>query len=297
MNQNRTATIGMYSDRVALSIRQTDRKGNSFCLYRKEIEGDFFEKGEVDTDRLAGQTQKLIALSEQMLCDEIVCLGYGVLRYASPKVQEQLERKLSRKVEALSGCRQVQAAREGMAYQAQLGNLPQTGCQLGVYSSDLSTQIFRMDGSLSGESIPLGWRMIAQMYDGIVPSRVEEERLRQEIRGMLSVGTQDGVQRIQAAGLDAAFRFLLLLSGAAPGRTGHVCLEKGRCASVFRFLRNPSLCWTTLIEQASGCFPQKVFCQLLILETILSVFGAQEAALCRMCLEDHVYKQEKILIK
>ena len=161
-----------------------------------------------------------------------------------------------------------------------------------MHSSDMSTQIFSMNRE-SGwqESFPLGWRFLWQKYGSLVPDRVEEEQMRQEIKMMLemtSLPKQSGCGRLCAAGLDAAARFLWLTAGSAERPGEGICIEREIFGQLFRALRNPSLRWLGTLEQAGGLFPQKVFCQLLILETVMEHLGVREALLGRVCLEDYL---------
>ena len=80
-----------------------------------------------------------------------------------------------------------------------------------------------------------------------------------------------GVSQIRVAGMDGLHRFVLLLSGSIEKNKEGVVLEQEQLGSILRFLRNPSLHWMPVLEQASGVFPQKVFCQLLILESVLKI--------------------------
>ena len=50
----RCAVIGLYTDRMAMSVMQRGEQG-SFCLYRRQWEGELLDQqGELDVERLAG---------------------------------------------------------------------------------------------------------------------------------------------------------------------------------------------------------------------------------------------------
>lgn len=42
--ETRVARIGIYTDKMVLSVMEQDGEGKSFCLYRKEITGGLFGK-------------------------------------------------------------------------------------------------------------------------------------------------------------------------------------------------------------------------------------------------------------
>ena len=278
--ETRVARIGIYTDKMVLSVMEQDGEGKSFCLYRKETQEDFLGKhGQVDREKLLLEAGKMMELSQKLLCDQTVCVGYG----------------LGIPVQTISGICQAQAAKFGMMQTSQKDDT------VGVFSSDLSTQIFMMDAQEGTEqSFPIGWRSVAQRYSGIIPNRMEEEELRREIRDVFSsIPTlhRGGVSQIRVAGMDGLHRFVLLLSGSIEKNKEGVVLEQEQLGSILRFLRNPSLHWMPVLEQASGVFPQKVFCQLLILESVLKSTQAKKVTLCKICLEDHLYKEERLVVK
>lgn len=294
--ETRVARIGIYTDKMVLSVMEQDGEGKSFCLYRKETQEDFLGKhGQVDREKLLMEAGKMMELSQKLLCDQTVCVGYGLLRYQPDDFRRELEQSLGIPVQTISGICQAQAAKSGMMQTSQKDDT------VGVFSSDLSTQIFMMDAQEGTEqSFPIGWRSIAQRYSGIIPNRMEEEELRREIRDVFSsIPTlhRGGVSQIRVAGMDGLHRFVLLLSGSMEKNKEGVVLEQEQLGSILRFLRNPSLHWMPVLEQASGVFPQKVFCQLLILESVLKSTQAKKVTLCKICLEDHLYKKERLVVK
>ena len=294
--ETRVARIGIYTDKMVLSVMEQDGEGKSFCLYRKETQEDFLGKhGQADQEKLLLEADKMMELSQKLLCDQTVCVGYGLLRYQPDDFRRELEQSLGIPVQTVSGIRQAQAAKSGMMQTSQKDDT------VGVFSSDLSTQIFMMDAQEGTEqSFPIGWRSVAQRYSGIIPNRMEEEELRREIRDIFSsIPTlhRGGVSQIRVAGMDGLHRFVLLLSGSMDKNKEGVVLEQEQLGSILRFLRNPSLHWMPVLEQASGVFPQKVFCQLLILESVLKSTQAKNVTLCKICLEDHLYKEERLVVK
>lgn len=273
--ETRVARIGIYTDKMVLSVMEQDGEGKSFCLYRKETQEDFLGKhGQADREKLLLEAGKMMELSQKLLCDQTVCVGYGLLRYQPDDFRKELEQSLGIPVQTVSGIRQAQAAKAGMVQTSQKDDT------VGVFSSDLSTQIFMMDTQEGTEqSFPIGWRSVAQRYSGIIPNRMEEEELRREIRDVFSsIPTlhRAGASQIRVAGMDGLHRFVLLLSGSIEKNKEGVVLEQERLGNILRFLRNPSLHWMPVLEQASGIFPQKVFCQLLILESVLKSTQAKK---------------------
>lgn len=294
--ETRVARIGIYTDKMVLSVMEQDGEGKSFCLYRKETQEDFLGKhGQADQEKLLLEAGKMMELSQKLLCDQTVCVGYGLLRYQPDDFRRELEQSLGIPVQTISGICQAQAAKSGMMQTSQKNDT------VGVFSSDLSTQIFMMDAQEGTEqSFPIGWRSVAQRYSGIIPNRMEEEELRREIRDVFSsIPTlhRGGVSQIRVAGMDGLHRFVLLLSGSMEKNKEGVVLEQEQLGNILRFLRNPSLHWMPVLEQASSIFPQKVFCQLLILESVLKSTQAKKVTLCKICLEDHLYKKERLVVK
>lgn len=211
--ETRVARIGIYTDKMVLSVMEQDGEGKSFCLYRKETQEDFLGKyGQVDREKLLMEAGKMMELSQKLLCDQTVCVGYGLLRYQPDDFRRELEQSLGIPIQTVSGIRQAQAAKSGMMQTSQKDDT------VGVFSSDLSTQIFMMDTQEGTEqSFPIGWRSVAQRYSGIIPNRMEEEELRREIRDVFSsIPTlhRGGVSQIKVAGMDGLHRFVLLLSGS-----------------------------------------------------------------------------------
>lgn len=298
--RRRRAKIGLYSDRMVLSVEETQEDGaSSFCLYRKQLEEDFLNKdGKADCAKILSAAQRLMKTAQELLCAEIFCFGYGLLRYEEPELREYLERELHTAVYAVSGAEQLRAASAAMNVQACAAEQGKSVCEIGMYSSDLSTQLFSCrKGENLQESFPLGWRILWQTCGKIIPDRVEEEQMRQEIKAILErlpLVHEHGAERIQAAGLDAAAKFILLMSGAENRVSETICIERESFAPIFRALRNPSLRWLGTLEQAGGKFPQKVFCQLMILETVMRCLDIKEAVLSQIFLEDYLYSQKQI---
>ena len=252
--ETRVARIGIYTDKMVLSVMEQDGEGKSFCLYRKETQEDFLGKhGQADREKLLLEAGKMMELSQKLLCDQTVCVGYGLLRYQPDDFRKELEQSLGIPVQTVSGIRQAQAAKAGMVQTSQKDDT------VGVFSSDLSTQIFMMDTQEGTEqSFPIGWRSVAQRYSGIIPNRMEEEELRREIRDVFSsIPTlhRAGASQIRVAGMDGLHRFVLLLSGSIEKNKEGVVLEQEQLGNILRFLRNPSLHWMPVLEQASGIFP------------------------------------------
>ncbi len=294
----RRAKIGMYSDRVILSVEETTEGAAPYCLYRREKEGDFWDEfHHTDPQKLAEAVRPMSELAYRLGCSEVVCLGYGVLRYEQETFRQILEETIEEKVVAVSGAEQARAACAAMNELCQ----GQEVCTMGVHSADLSTQLFgNLDGQLWQESFPLGWRNFASSTDGrLIPDRLEEEQMRRKILALLrqtSCPHHHQSVQLMASGFDAVSRFLQLLSGSS-GRTGErLCLDREVFGQLFWLLRDPSLRWLGALEQAAGQFPQKVFVQLLILETLMSFLNVRQVQFCQLCLEDYLCREEKICL-
>lgn len=292
---SRRAKLGIYSDRVVLSVEEHTEEAGNYCLCRKEWEEDFLDaQGCVLRESLLKALERLVVRAKQLDCSQMVCLGCGLLRYDDSGLQQFLGERLGIPVCAVSGSEQSRAACMGMQ-QSVPGSC---GCEAGMHSSDMSTQIFSMNRE-SGwqESFPLGWRFLWQQYGSLVPDRVKEEQMRQEIKMMLemtSLPRERGGGKLCAAGLDAAARFLWLTAGSTERPGEGISIEREIFGQLFRALRNPSLRWLGTLEQAGGLFPQKVFCQLLILETVMEHLGVREAFLGRVCLEDYLQDSQAL---
>lgn len=210
--ETRVARIGIYTDKMVLSVMEQDGEGKSFCLYRKETQEDFLGKhGQVDREKLLLEAGKMMELSQKLLCDQTVCVGYGLLRYQPDDFRRELEQSLGIPVQTISGIRQAQAAKSGMMQTSQKDDT------VGVFSSDLSTQIFMMDAQEGTEqSFPIGWRSVAQRYSGIIPNRMEEEELRREIRDVFFFYP------------DTASRWSVPNQGSGNGWTASICFAAFR---------------------------------------------------------------------
>lgn len=74
--ETRVARIGIYTDKMVLSVMEQDGEGKSFCLYRKETQEDFLGKrDQVDREKLLLEAGKMMELSQKLLCDQTVCVG------------------------------------------------------------------------------------------------------------------------------------------------------------------------------------------------------------------------------
>ena len=93
--ETRVARIGIYTDKMVLSVMEQDGEGKSFCLYRKETQEDFLGKhGQADREKLLLEAGKMMELSQKLLCDQTVCVGYGLLRYQPDDFRRELEQSL-----------------------------------------------------------------------------------------------------------------------------------------------------------------------------------------------------------
>lgn len=95
----RCAVIGLYTDRMAMSVMQRGEQG-SFCLYRRQWEGELLDQqGELDVERLAGVADSFRRLAQKLCCEEVHFCGYGLLRY-----RQGLRRSWSRSWDARCRC-------------------------------------------------------------------------------------------------------------------------------------------------------------------------------------------------
>lgn len=295
----RRAKIGIYSDRLVLSIEEKSEGTAPYCLYRREKEEDFWdETGHINRQKLGEALEQMIELAQKLGCNEIICLGYGVLRYEQEEFRSALEQQIGQQVLAVSGMEQARAACAAMNSQCH----GEEACAIGVNSGDLSTQLFgNSDGQPWQESLPLGWRTFGTSSNGrLVPDRLEEEQLRRKMLALLQqTSCPHHLQnvRLMAGGFDAVSRFLQLLSGGSCRAGERVCLDREVFRQLFWLLRDPSLRWLGALEQAAGLFPQKVFAQLLILETMMTFLQVRQVVLCQLCLEDYLCREETICMR
>ena len=176
----RCAVVGLYTDRMAMSVMQRGEQG-SFCLYRRQWEGELLDQqGELDVERLAGVADSLRRLAQKLCCEEVHFCGYGLLRYRQG-LREELEQKLGCPVQMVSGLQQARAASLGLFGGQSVGR-----GAAGIYSGDLSTQFFGTVGWR--QSVPLGWRALWKQGEGLIPNRVQEEQLRRTARELLARG-------------------------------------------------------------------------------------------------------------
>lgn len=276
----RRAVIGLYTDRMAMSVMQQGEQGR-FCLYRRQWEGELLDgKDQPEWEKLTGVADSFCGLAQKLCCGEIQFCGYGLLRYRQG-LREELEHRLGRPVQVVSGLQQARAARLGLP----------GGQSGGMYSGDLSTQFFRADGW--HQSIPLGWRLLWKQEEGLIPDRIQEERMRRLARELLERGGIRGEKpagRIETGGFDGVARLALLLCGAAQGTP--VCLESENIRQLLFLMHNPSLSWLGPLQKAQPQLPQKIFCQLIILQEAMRALGAGQAALRQIWLEDWLEKDD-----
>ena len=169
----RCAVVGLYTDRMAMSVMQRGEQG-SFCLYRRQWEGELLDQqGELDVERLAGVADSFRRLAQKLCCEEVHFCGYGLLRYRQG-LREELEQKLGCPVQVVSGLQQARVANLGLFDGQSVGR-----GAAGIYSGDLSTQFFGAVGWR--QSVPLGWRVLWKQGEGLIPNRVQEEQLRSDL--------------------------------------------------------------------------------------------------------------------
>ena len=155
----------------------------------------------------------------------------------------------------------------------------------------MSTQFFGAVGWR--QSVPLGWRALWKQGEGLIPNRVQEEQLRRTARELLARGGVHSdlpTPRIDAGGFDGVVRLALLLCGADQDTT--VCLESENIRQLLFLLHNPSLNWLGPLQKAQPQLPQKIFCQLIILQEAMRALGAGQAALRQVWLEDWLEKDD-----
>ena len=77
----RRANIGLYTDRMVLSVQESVQEG-SYCLLRRQVQEDFLnEQGSLDVDKTVQAAEGLAQLAQQLFCSSTTLWGYGVLRY------------------------------------------------------------------------------------------------------------------------------------------------------------------------------------------------------------------------
>lgn len=278
----RRAVIGLYSDGVKMSVSEQAENGQWFCLHRSEEEEDFFaQSGEIDTEKLTESVKRSEELARKLLCEEIALVGYGLLRY-DPNLRQELEEQLNRPVLAVSGREQAKAAWQGMAHSGEIG----------MNSRDFSTQLFYNDPQLSvRDSFPLGWRAVWQ-GSALIPNRFQEAQMRQKAAnllqesGFLKTGEPRDTRLVKAGGMESAAKFLFLTAGESETLRDELTFSRETLERVMRWMREPSLRWTGALERVGGRFPQKVYCQMLILSSVMEYLQADSAQLCHIFLED-----------
>lgn len=239
----------------------------------------------MDVERLAGVADSFRRLAQKLCCEEVHFCGYGLLRYRQG-LREELEQKLGCPVQMVSGLQQARAASLGL-----FGGQSAGRGAAGIYSGDLSTQFFGAVGWR--QSVPLGWRALWKQGEGLIPNRVQEEQLRRTARELLARGGVHSdlpTPRIDAGGFDGVVRLALLLCGADQDTT--VCLESENIRQLLFLLHNPSLNWLGPLQKAQPQLPQKIFCQLIILQEAMRALGAGQAALRQVWLEDWLEKDD-----
>lgn len=276
----RKAVIGLYSDKLVLSVQE-----ENYCIFRKQIEEDFQDaQSKTNILLLAEKIKELTAVCDKLYCQKVVCLGYGLLRY-EPLLKEQLQREILPEVCAVSGTRQAQVVQNKMLSQGK------AGVTAGVYGGDLSSQIFfRRQGQAQLESYPVGWRTLCQ--DGrVIADRVAEEQMRQKLLFILN--NRNGIkpesqEMILAAGFDEAAKFVLIATGEGQKEWDDLVIETESLKALLRMMRTSSLRWLPVLEQVSPMFPQKIFCQLVMLDGMMQFMNTKKVCLKNIWMEDGI---------
>ena len=279
----RRGIIGIYTDRVALSV--VEKQGEGYSIYRKQEERDFVTKeGKLNVSSLIEGILEMGELAGKICCDEILCQGYGLLRYHQG-LAALLKQKLPFPVQEISGIQQGsillrQVFPKGMGDDA-----------AGFWSGDMSTQLVWQENHQHRiESLPLGWRLLSQ--EGVlIPNRIGEERMRQQIRTVFrgrGIRIKEKKSILLAAGLEQMTEFLLWIGGSCPGE---ISITKETLESVMRLMRKESLNCFPALERASELFPQKIFCQLMILRELMELTGADRAKTSSVRLEDQTLEK------
>ena len=64
----RRANIGLYTDRMVLSVQESVQEG-SYCLLRRQVQEDFLnEQGSLDVDKTVQAAEGLAQLAQQLFC-------------------------------------------------------------------------------------------------------------------------------------------------------------------------------------------------------------------------------------
>ena len=107
----RRANIGLYTDRMVLSVQESVQEG-SYCLLRRQVQEDFLnEQGSLDVDKTVQAAEGLAQLAQQLFCSSTNLWGYGVLRYEEG-CRQRVEQRLPTGVQLRAACggRQARAA-------------------------------------------------------------------------------------------------------------------------------------------------------------------------------------------
>ena len=287
----RRANIGLYTDRMVLSVQESVQEG-SYCLLRRQVQEDFLnEQGSLDVDKTVQAAEGLAQLAQQLFCSSTTLWGYGVLRYEEG-CRQRLEQRLPAGMQLRAACggRQARAAASVLQVQSRQ---PIT---IGAHSGDLSTQIFfpgQQADAMEWYSVPLGWRVLWERCSKLVGARTEQENLCQlavQILRKGAVGRPAGEERLCVGGLDSLRRFALCVSANKSSRQ-EVTLDRELLFELGRLLRNPSLHWLSALHAADEVFPQRVFYQMVLLEALLEQVGAKQAALYKVCIEDEIARE------
>lgn len=287
----RRANIGLYTDRMVLSVQESGQEG-SYCLLRRQVQEDFLnEQGSLDVDKTVQAAEGLAQLAQQLFCSSTTLWGYGVLRYEAGS-RKRLEQRLPTGVQLCAACSGRQARAAARILQAR-SRQPIT---IGAHSGDLSTQLFypgQQADAMEWYSVPLGWRVLWERCSKLVGDRTEQESLRQlavQILRKGAVGRPAGEERLCIGGLDSLRRFALCVSANA-SNLQEVTLDREILFELERLLRNPSLHWLSALHAADEVFPQRVFYQMVLLEALLEQVGAKQAALYKVCIEDEIARE------
>ena len=124
----RRANIGLYTDRMVLSVQESVQEG-SYCLLRRQVQEDFLnEQGSLDVDKTVQAAEGLAQLAQQLFCSSTTLWGYGVLRYEEG-CRQRLEQRLP------TGVRLVAAGRQGRqqaSYRCSPGSQSQSAHTAGI---------------------------------------------------------------------------------------------------------------------------------------------------------------------
>ena len=71
----RRANIGLYTDRMVLSVQESGQEG-SYCLLRRQVQEDFLnEQGSLDVDKTVQAAEGLAQLAQQLFCSSTTLWG------------------------------------------------------------------------------------------------------------------------------------------------------------------------------------------------------------------------------